>query len=84
MTCIKIGLPGKLIFNNSRSIGRPILLKIVSEDQFSGKTYFYTIASSCPSISFRARINSVAVHVPLAVGLFYFAAVDPAPDLVRF
>ena len=26
-------------------MGSPILLKIVSENQFSGKTYFYTIAS---------------------------------------
>ena len=29
-----------------RSSGSPILLKIISENQFSGKTYFYTIASS--------------------------------------
>ena len=28
-----------------RSSGSPILLKILSENQFSGKTYFYTIAS---------------------------------------
>ena len=35
-----------------------------------------TILCCCPSVSFRARINSVAVHVPIAVGLFYFAAVD--------
>ena len=27
------------------SWGSPILLKIVSENQFSGKTYFHTIAS---------------------------------------
>ena len=27
------------------SLGSHILLKIVSENQFSGKTYFYTIAS---------------------------------------
>ena len=27
------------------SSGSPILLKIVSENRFSGKTYFYTIAS---------------------------------------
>ena len=32
--CIKIGLPGK------RSLGCHILLKIVSENRFSGKTYF--------------------------------------------
>ena len=25
----------------------PILLKIISENRFSGKTYFYTIASRC-------------------------------------
>ena len=37
--CIKIGLPGKLILS-------PILLKIVSENRFSGKTYFYTIAAA--------------------------------------
>ena len=28
-----------------RSSGSPILLQIVSDNQFSGKTYFYTIAS---------------------------------------
>ena len=33
------------------SSGSPILLKIVSEKQFSGKTHFYTIAS-------RARLAS--------------------------
>ena len=32
-------------------MGSPILLKIVSENQFSGKTYFYTIA-------FRAKTSS--------------------------
>ena len=37
--CIKIGLAGKLILR-SRS---HILLKIVSENRFSWKTYFYTI-----------------------------------------
>ena len=42
--CIKICLSGKLIFSKrKRSWGSPILLKIVSENQFSGKTYFYTI-----------------------------------------
>ena len=30
------------------SSGSPILLKIVSENRFSGKTYFYTIASLVP------------------------------------
>ena len=44
--CIKIGLAGKLILSRKRSSGNPILLKIVSENRFSGKTYFYTIASS--------------------------------------
>ena len=47
--CIKIGLPGKLILSKriaNRSSRRPILMKIVAENQFSGKTYFYTIASS--------------------------------------
>ena len=29
-----------------RSLGSPILLKIVSENPFSGKTYFYTISPS--------------------------------------
>ena len=43
--CIRIGLPGKLILSK-RSSGSPFLLKIVSENQFSGKTYFHTIASS--------------------------------------
>ena len=28
------------------SLGSHILLKIISENRFSGKTYFYTIASS--------------------------------------
>ena len=38
--CIKIGLPGKLILSKRKG-----LLKILSENRFSGKTYFYTIAS---------------------------------------
>ena len=42
--CIKIGLPGKLILSKRKGLrGSPILLKILSENQFSGKTYFYTI-----------------------------------------
>ena len=40
-----------------------------------------TVHCCCPSVSFRARINSLAVHVPVAIGLIYFAAVDP--DWVR-
>ena len=32
-----------------RSSGSPILLRIVSENQFSGKTYFYTISSRARS-----------------------------------
>ena len=47
MNCIKIGLPGKLILGK-RKAGSPILLKIVSENRFSGKTYFYTTASRGP------------------------------------
>ena len=44
--CIKIGLPGKLDSQSEkRSSGSPILLKTVSENQFSGKTNFYTIVS---------------------------------------
>ena len=47
--CIKIVLPGKLILSERKGLrGSPILLKIVSENRFSGKTYFYTIASSRP------------------------------------
>ena len=42
MNCIKICLPGKLIFSKRK--GSPIILKIVSENRFCGKTYFYTIA----------------------------------------
>ena len=42
MNCIQIGLPGKLILEKMSS-GNHILLKIVSENRFSGKTYFYTI-----------------------------------------
>ena len=38
--CIKIGLPGKLILSKRKG---HILLKIVSENRFSGRTYFYTI-----------------------------------------
>ena len=38
MNCIKIGLLGKLILSKRKG-----LLKIVSENQFSGKTYFYTM-----------------------------------------
>ena len=47
MNCIKIGLPGKLILCERIGLRevKSILLKIVSENQFSGKTYFYTIAS---------------------------------------
>ena len=39
---IKIGLPGKLILSLGES---PILLRIVSKNRFSGKTYLYTIGS---------------------------------------
>ena len=46
MDCIKIGLPGKLILSKRKG---PILLKIDSENRFSGKTYFHTIASSSSS-----------------------------------
>ena len=36
-----MGLPGKLnLSKRKRSSGSPILLKIVSENRFSGKTYF--------------------------------------------
>ena len=38
--CIKIGLTGKLILSKRKG-----LREIVSENRFSGKTYFYTIAS---------------------------------------
>ena len=44
MNCIQIGLPGKLILEKMSS-GNHILLKIVSENRFSGKTYLYTIVS---------------------------------------
>ena len=44
--CIQIGLPGKLIFSKRKGLWEsPILFKIVSENRFSGKTYFYTIVS---------------------------------------
>ena len=44
MNCIKIGLPGKTDSQSvKRSSGNHILLKIVSENRFSWKTYFYTI-----------------------------------------
>ena len=35
-------------YRKERSLGSRILLKIVSENRFSGKTYFYTIASCSP------------------------------------
>ena len=39
MNCIKIGLPGKLILSKRKGLLED------SENQFSGKTYFHTIAS---------------------------------------
>ena len=46
MNCIKIGLPGKLHLSKRKGLlEKPILLKIVSENRHSGKTYFYTIGS---------------------------------------
>ena len=46
-----------------RSSGSPLLLKIVSENRFSGKTYFYTIASrarTCRPASPTSRSGSTA------------------------
>ena len=40
-----------------------------------------TVLCCCPSVSHRARINSLLVHVPVAAGLFAFTAMDP--DVVR-
>ena len=40
-----------------------------------------TVLCCCPSVSHRARVNSLLVHVPVAAGLFTFAAMDP--DVVR-
>ena len=46
MNCIKIGLPGKLILSKRKGLLEVIfLMPILSENRFSGKTYFYTIAS---------------------------------------
>ena len=47
--CRKIGLPGKLILSKGKGLREVmhILLKIVSENRFSGNTYFYTIAPRC-------------------------------------
>ena len=47
MNCIKIGLPGKLILGDF-----PKTFSL-TENQFSGKTYFYTIVSRGPSKSAR-------------------------------
>ena len=47
MNCIKIGLPGKLILSKEKDLWEStLLLEIVSENRFSGKTIFYTIISS--------------------------------------
>ena len=64
--CIKIGLPGKLILSKrKRSLGSPILLKIVSENPFSGKTYFYTIAYRGPAATYEyaSGYQALAVQV---------------------
>ena len=57
--CITIGLLGKRILSKSkRPSGSPILLKIVSENQFYGKTYFHTIASRFEEENIK-RISSI-------------------------
>ena len=59
--CIKISLPEKLILSKrKRSLENHILWKIVSENLFSGKTYFYALASSR---RYLALPSSVAVIV---------------------
>ena len=74
MNCIKIGLPGKLILSKrKRSLGSPILLEIVSENQFSGKTYCYTIGSS--SNGANASAATGAAMIP-AVGHTQRATID--------
>ena len=51
-----------------RSSGSPILLKIVSENRFSGKTYFYTIASSALSHEMRYCMDPQRnASAPLAI-----------------
>ena len=47
-----------------RTLGSPILLKIVSENRFSGKTYFYTIASSLMlDLTFHGDFNIPGMNV---------------------
>ena len=48
------------------SLGSPFLLKIVSENEFSGKTYFYTIASRAGRRHRRLRLDAAAAAGPHA------------------
>ena len=56
MNCIKIGLPGKSILGDyfQREYDFPKTFSL-TENQFSGKTYFYTIASRVLVRRIRAR-----------------------------
>ena len=71
--CIKIGLPGKLILSNrKRSWGSPILLKIVSENRFSGKTYFIQLVPGMLLVLVAGwevrEVHGAAADLPLSRG----------------
>ena len=59
MNCIKIGLPGKLILSKRKGLWEsPILLKIVSENRFSGRTYFIQLVPGRGRRGRRGRTGS--------------------------
>ena len=83
--CLKIGLPGKTDSQQEKgSSGSPILLEIVSENQFAGKTYFYTIPPvsnlkltlfSSPSLSPRLNAWAYVNVFPLTAWVTGFATI---------
>ena len=57
--CIKVGLPGKRILSKRKGLRKsPILLITVSENRFSGKTYFIQL----PPASFRLPCRSEVIR----------------------
>ena len=59
-----------------RSSGSPILFQLVSENGFSGKTYFYTIASSSRSSGW-TRWRGATIR-PTSTSAAPFPKADPA------